>query len=322
MASIGPMSATPVCPECGADHEAAPDAFGVCSCIDCGVSFRPPGRVPIRRAGNSEVKPPSNTLSWVIAATIGIGAAVAIILGDSQAPPSVPPFEFQPIQIQVPTFDPSTLVPGPVALTHEVHLSRVVDGRLQATGLLRNPHANELVSVVLELRFTDVAGADMGKHAATVACPRIPELGTCAWAVDAPIPAGMVAFEFEAWAQANWIGDVFTSLELRREFDLAGQPIAPGDELELDLVARTVRVHVPDDVRLFEAWATLTCLDGEARVLDVLETRWTESLSGDMVLPITLPQHEPSRYELRVGGTVMLDELVLPLPLPLPPPPP
>jgi hypothetical protein len=305
------MAAPPECPECGADHEAAPDAFGVCSCSDCGVLFRPPGRVPIRRAGNSVVTAPSNAVSWTIASAIAIGFAVAIALGDSQAPDNPPTFDLPPIQIEVPVFDPSTLgPPGPVALIHEVHLSRIVDGRLQAAGLMRNPEPRELLSATLELRFIDVAGTDMGTHAATVACRRIPAQGACAWAVDAPIPAGMIDFELNAWALPNWIGDIFTSLDLRREFDAVGHPLESGDELELDLRERTVRVHVPDGIRLFEAWATLTCLDDQGRVLDVLETRWAESLSGDVVLPIALPQHDPSRFELHVGGTVMPNDLV------------
>lgn len=309
------MTATPECPECGAEHEAAPDAFGVCSCSDCGVLFRPPVRIPIRRAGSSEVPVSSNTGSWVVAAAIGIAAAVAIILGDSVAPPDPPSFEFQPIHIEVPVFDPSTLAPfDPVALAHEVHRSRVVDGRLQATGLVRNVEARELLSVALELRFIDVAGASVGTHAASVACPRIAAHDSCAWAVDAPIPAGMVELEFAAWAQPNWIGDVFVTLELRGEFDEAGHPLASGDELELDLREHAVRVRVPDNVRLFDAWATLTYLDDEGRVLDVLETHWAESLFGLMVLPIELPQHQPSRYDLRVGGTSMPNTLAIPSP--------
>jgi hypothetical protein len=306
------MSATPVCPECGADHEAAPDAFGVCSCNECQVLFRPPGRVPIRRAGNSLGQAPSNTASWAIAVVIGIGAAVAIILGDSQAPPDPPPFDLQPIQIEVPVFDPNTLTPfAPVALTHEVHRSRIVDGRLLATGRLHNPEARELLSVALELRMLDVAGTTVRTHEAVVSCHRVAAHGTCAWAVDGLVPTGMVEFEVHASAQPNWVGDVFESLELRREFDAAGRPLGPGDELELDVRERTVRVRVPDDVRLFDVWATLTCLDHEGRVLDVLETRWVESLSGASVLSIALPQ-APSRFDLRVGGTAMPNALALP----------
>jgi hypothetical protein len=301
------MSATlPVCPECGADHEAAPDAFGVCSCDDCGILFRPPGRVPVRRAGNSEVKPQSNTLSWVVTAAIGIGAATAIILGDSHAP-SGPPVPYPPIQIEIPEFDPTTLhglAPfGPVALAHEVHRSRVVEGRLQATGLVRNDEAHELVSVELELRFIDVAGASLGSQAANVACRRIAAQSTCAWAVDAAIPAGMVVFEFAASARPSFIGDVFAPLELHQEFDEAGHPLESGDVLELDLREQTVRVRVPDDIQVSEAWATLTSLDDEGRVQDVLETRWAETLSNTTVLPIAVPKHEASRYDLRVGGS-------------------
>jgi hypothetical protein len=311
------MAATPECPECGAEHEAAPDVFGVYGCSDCGVLFRPPVRVPIRRAGSSEVAAPNNNASWIVAAVIGIGAAVAIILGDSRAPADPPSLPYPPIQIEVPVFDPNTLgPPAPIALEREVHLSRVVDGRLQATGIVRNPDARELLSVALELRFTDVAGATVRTHAATVACRRIAADSTCGWAVDAPLPAGMVDFELNASAQPNWIGDVFEPLELRREFDAAGRPHESGDELELDLHEHTVRVRVPDDVRLFDAWATLTCLDEAGQVMDVLETRWAESLSGQTVLPIALPQHRPSRFELRVGGTAMPNDLALPMPLP------
>lgn len=311
------MAVTPECPECGADHEAAPDPFGVCSCSECGVSFRPPGRVPIRRAGNSQTEAPNNKLAWVVAAAIGIGAAVAIILGDSQAPPDPPPFDLQPIQYELPVFDPNTLASfGPVALAHEVHLSRVVEGRLQATGLVRNAEARELRSVALELRFIDVAGTNVGNHTATLACRQIVAQGTCAWAVDAPIPAGMVEFELDAWAHPDLIGDVFASLDLHRAFDEAGHPLESGDALELDLQARTVRVRVPEDTRVFDAWATLTCLAEDGRVLDVIETRWTESLFGEAVLPITLPQHHPSRFELRLGGTAIPNDLALPIPPP------
>jgi hypothetical protein len=303
----------PECPECGADHEATPDAFGVRSCSECGVSFRPPGRVPIRRAGNSQVKPESSVLSWVIAGAIGIGAATAIILGDSHAPSDPPPFAYQPIPIQIPTFDPISLQGfGPVELAHEVHFSRVVEGRLQATGLLRNDEASELRSVALELRFLDGAGASLAQHAATVACPRIDAHESCAWAVDAPIPAGMVVFEFSASGQPNLIGDVFLPLELRREFDEAGQPLESGEGLELDLRERTVRVHLPDDTRAIDAWATLTSLDAEGRVLDVLETRWADSMVGTALMPIAVPQHESARYDLRVGGSSMSTLLAVP----------
>jgi hypothetical protein len=308
------MATLPECPECGADHEAAPDAFGVYSCSDCEVLFRPAARVPIRRAKNSEGTAPSNPMSWVVSGVIGIGAAVAIILGDSQAPPNPTSFDLQPIHLEIPAFDPSTLAPfGPVALAHEVHLSRVVENRLQATGLVRNLEPSELLSVALELRFIDVAGANVGTHAATISCRRIAAHGTCAWAVDAPVPAGMVSFELAAWAHPNAIGDVFEPLELHEEFDAVGHPLESGDELALDLRQRTIRVRVPEGTRVFEAWATLTCLDDEGRVLDVLATQWPESLVGDRVLPIPLPQHEPSRYELRVGGTKMLDDLALPI---------
>jgi hypothetical protein len=311
------MLATPECPECGAKHEAAPDAFGVCSCSDCGVSFRPPARVPIRTAGNSEVSVsvPSSTASRLIAvaAVIGLAAAVAVIVGDSQAPSSAPPVELPPIQIDVPSFDPNTLTPfAPVALTHEVHLSRVVDGEWLVTGHLHNPEGRELLSVALTLRFIDDARAPLSMHEAAVSCHRIAAHGTCAWAVDARVPAGMVDFELDAAGQPNWIGDVFESLELRREFDAAGQPLTPGDELELDVHEQTIRVRVPDDVRVFDVWATLTCLDADGRVLNVLETRWAESLSGETFLAIALPQG-PSRFDLRVGGTVMPSDLVLPM---------
>lgn len=158
-------------------------------------------------------------------------------------------------------------------------------------------------------------GTNVGNHAATLACRNIAAQGTCAWAIDAPIPAGMVEFEFDAWAHPN-LGDVFAPLDLHRTFDTAGHPLEPGDALELDLQARTVRVRVPEDLRVFDAWATLTCLADDGRVLDVIETRWTESLSGEMVLPITLPRHPPSRFELRVGGTAMQSDLVLPIPPP------
>jgi hypothetical protein len=308
----------PVCPECGADHEATPDAFGVHSCSECGVSFRPPGRVPIRRAGNSEVKPESHVLSWVIAGAIGIGAATAIILGDSHAPADPPPFPYQPIQIEIPTFDPLTLqglAPlGPVELAHEVHFSRVVEGRLQATGLLRNKEDSELRSVALELRFLDGAGASLGHQAATVACPRIDAHESCAWAVDAPIPAGMVEFEFAASAQPNWIGDVFVPVQLRRQFDETGRPLDSVAGLELDLRERTIRMRVLDHTQMFDAWATLTSLDAEGRVLDVLETHWIDSLAGNAVMPIALPQHEAARYDLRVGGSSMPSPTTLTIP--------
>jgi hypothetical protein len=306
----------PVCPECGADHEATPDAFGVHPCSECGAQFRPPRRVPIRRAGSSEVKPDSNTLSWVIASAIGIGVVTAIALGDSHAPSDPAAFQYQPIQIEIPSFDPITLQSltplGPVALAHEVHSSRVVEGRLQATGLLRNDEASELLSVVLELRFLDVAGASLGNRVATVACPRIAAHATCAWALDASIPAGMVEFEFSASAQPNWIGDVFPTLELRRQFDEAGRPLDSVEGLELDVREQTVRMRVPEDTRLFDVWATLTVLDAEGRVVDVLETRWAESLVGTAVLSIAVPQHESARYDLRVGGSSMSTMLSVP----------
>lgn len=313
---------TPDCPECGAEHAAAPDAFGVCSCSDCGVLFRPPARVPIRRAGSSEVAVPNTSVaSWIVAAAIGIGAAVAIIVGDSPAPSSPSQLPYPPVQIDVPTLDPNMSAQfQPVVLAHEVQLSRVVDGRLQASGRLRNDEPHELVSVAIELRFLDVAGASVGTHAATVACRRIAAHGGCAWAVDAPIPVGMVDYELEAWAHPNWIGDVFAPVELQQQFDAAGRPLASGDALELDLHARTVRVRVPHDVRLFDAWATLTCLHDDGRVLDVLETRWDEPLFDESVLPIALPQQQPSRYDLRVGGTSMPNTLAIP-PLPLSEPP-
>jgi hypothetical protein len=314
----------PACPECGADHEAEPDTFGVCSCSDCGLLFRPPGRVPIRRAGISGANAQSNTWSWVVAAAIGIGAVTAIVLGDKHAPAEPPPFQYPPIQIQVPEFDPTTLpafdpitlqgleLPGPVPLVHEVHYSRIVDGRLQAGGLLRNVEQRELLSVTLELRFLDVAAATLRTHGATVACRRIAAESDCALAVDAEIPAGMVDFELVGWAEPNWIGGVFVPLELRGQFDATGRPLESGGALELDLRERTVRVRVPDDIRVFEAWATLTSLDDEGHVQDVLETRFSESLSGTQVLQLALPQHESASYDLRVGGSTMPAPLTIP----------
>jgi hypothetical protein len=321
------MSAVPMCPECGADHEAAPDTFGVHRCAGCGVSFRPPGRVPIRRAGNSQVEPQSNSLSWIVAAAIGIGAATAIILGDRHAPAEPPSFEPIHVQIppfQMPPFDPTMIEglspPGPVALIHEVHYSRIVAGRLQAGGRVRNVEARELLSVTLELRFIDVAAATLRTHGATVACRRIPADASCAWAVDAEIPAGMlrregpsgggealsmVDFELVAWGQPQWIGDVFAPMELRAQFDAAGRPLESGDELELDLRERTIRVRVPEDVQVFEAWATLTSLDDEGQVQDVLETRFAEPLSGTRVLQLAVSPHESAGYDLRVGGSTM-----------------
>jgi hypothetical protein len=306
----------PVCPECAADDVATPDAWGVHSCSACGSAFRPPGRVPIRRAGSSDLQPTSNTWSWLVAWAIGLGLVAALFLVDRE--PSSDPlgYEYRPIPIEIPTFEPITLeglAPlAPVVLAHEVHLSRVVDGRLLATGLLRNDEASELVSVALELRFLDAEGASLGTRVATVACPRLAAHESCAWALDASIPAGMADLEFSASGQRNLIGDVFPVLELHRQFDEAGQPVGSGDTLELDLHERTVRVRVPKDTRLFDVWATLTVLDAEGRVLDVLETRFAESLHGSTVLSIAIPQHESARYDLRVGGSVMATMLSVP----------
>ncbi|KIG14897.1 hypothetical protein DB30_06199 [Enhygromyxa salina] len=327
------QSLSRACPLCGVDDEGQPDPLGVYRCRGCEIEFRPPLRVPIRRAGVSAVPvagSDNRAVMWILA---GVGATigVAIAAGDSQAPSKPAPFQLDEINLAVPTFEPVHLSGlegveelydpfARVELEHEVHASVFDHGDFVATGLLRNPSAAALGDVSMHARFLDSTGALVATLSATVACLAIQPNEVCAWSLDAPVPVASEVV-FEANGARGLLVDLPT-LAARGRFDLQGKAITkvavpsaqglrlnpPSPRGARDDTAWTVIFPVDAGTVLLDSWAAVTSLDEEDQVLGVeLATRSDPQLGdAELRISVAVAQHEGTHaYEVRVGGHVM-----------------
>jgi hypothetical protein len=302
----------PACPECGAEAEGRPDRFLVHRCGECGVEFRPPGRVPLRRVGSSQAprSQAEGRLTWAVLTAVGIGGGLAIAVADSDGSRLPPAVHVDPIEIpEPPTFEPITLeqlqLDGFVELEVEVSSSQREQGSVRVTGVLRNPEPVHLRDVKLLARVRSAAGATTS-HAASLACPQLRPGESCPWVVELPASVdargSLPEPVYDATGWRSMIEDVLPPVVLRARFDARGHPLDPDTRLELDLAAETLSFPLAEGVSGLEPWATLTSYDASGEVLEIVATRWPALGSSKEIRPITLPAGEAVSYEVRVGG--------------------
>ena len=313
---------SPTCPVCARASEATPDLYGVVRCLDCALEFRPPGRVPVRRAGVSASPNPGSSQGWI--GLLAVGAmiiAVTMAVGDSRAPTEPPPFqaptfEFEPSEITVPILDPALLgglelgESMVVRLEHEVHISQINQADVFLTGLVRNPSSGFVDIIDVEVRCLSSTGALLETRTGTSACQHMGPGELCAWTLDARVPK-VGGFEIEARAHFSLPDE--GSVELSARFDGAGQRIATpgvGDPIELDLTGRRVSFELGPGLSAVGLQGTVVSFDGEGQVRAVERTSWEGVVRGgqEQTRALTISVGEEIEvYELRIASPLVVD---------------
>lgn len=292
----------PACPTCGASDERSPDALGVHRCSACAIEFRPPGRMPIRRA-SINTRRNGETAGWIISLVImGVLAGLAIVYGDHKASslPSVTIEPYRPPVYNPAQFDALAHIgelqfDGPLAripLQHEIHRSQLVDGELFATGVITATEPVEAISLEAECR--DLAGAPLGVWSAVVACESLQPGERCAWMIESKVGGSVAEIEFKPTGQRSF-GLAPLQLDLRSE--------RPG-EIDFNPTKQTIKFEIRDHT-LREARATVTAYSPDGRVLGVAETRYSgRHAPGRHRFSVAVPKpaDEVGSYEARIGG--------------------
>lgn len=292
----------PACPTCGIIDERPPDPLGVHRCSACATEFRPPLRMPVRRAAVATTTNIKNEVKqWgaalvIVAGTVGLSIAFGDYQGTTPGPPPpiIDPFqalEFNPVRFDARQYIGEPPL-APIPLQHEFHISQLVNGELFVTGLIFAAEPVEELRV--QVSCWGPGGRPLGSHDAVVACERMQAEERCAWAIElefAEVPA-----EFELEASGRPVRGLSPQiLELRSD--------RPG-ELDFDANQRTVKFATRERT-LRQAWASVTAYSAQGRVLDVAKTRYGgDHQPGQQQLTLQVPalDDQAGWYEVRVGG--------------------
>ena len=296
------------CPRCASERSCEGE-FAARICDDCGIEFRPRGRIPYRRDAS---KPVERFGGWTTTFAIaGIAALIGVLTAIKN--PSPPSFDPPAVVIPPPSFDIGSveefafqpLAPPEVnVVTHRLERGR---GRVELTGLLAISD-RIIARPQVHVAFLGSSGEEIGGVLANVACTRIDAL-PCPWGFVGLEPLGTA--DVRVWASGESdMGDFTPVARLRFGFDdeldattresnlpeldeASAELIAQGDELE-------VKVGLPNSQRL---------RSGEATLVGYAEGSFVE-----LVLPlpspvglarrVALPEHARTivRWQLWVEG--------------------
>ncbi|MFV8749057.1 hypothetical protein ACNOYE_00740 [Nannocystaceae bacterium ST9] len=298
------------CPQC-ASVQAAEDGFGVRNCDECGIEFRPRGRVPIRRGSATKDRFGGwGSMMLLAGVFVAVGVRVAIDSPPASPPPGVEPIVLQPY-VPSPIFEPDFAFQGltPPSVDVVAHRRELAGGRVVATGLLALP-SSPVARPQVHVRFVGAGDVDLGTVMADVACSRLDTL-PCPWGFSGLAPAE--ATELSIWASGGMdYGDFERTARLRIGFDDEFDPTSIDCNLpELcDLHARLVphegelevAVGLPEGQRLRSPQATLVGYGEGSRVELVLPMPSPVGLARR----VELPEHVRPivRWQLWVEGPV------------------
>ncbi len=190
-------------------------------CSDCGIEFRPRGRVPIRVSATQTKRLGGWAATMIF---VGVAAAIGVRVAMNSPPTSLPPpMDLNPIAmpaIEIPLFDSTASFPvlEPPSITVVTHRREFGDGRVVATGLLARP-SSPIARPQVHVGFLGAEGVELGSLMADVACPRLGiDILPCPWGFSGLEPPGLTDLRIWATGQTDF-GEFEKTAHLRFSFD-------------------------------------------------------------------------------------------------------